>query len=402
MGDSNEVRRYIFDHLPKTAGSAVTTFLRAALGQYRVTPHLIEEHTELIARYGHYDVICAHVLFNPGATLDPRYSYLTILREPLDRALSWLYFAAGDVQETNANRIEVEAARKFLNTEGEFFTPILEQQLRDPHTFHFLQLDPSATKNLPVASKVDRALEVLSRYRLIGLYHSLPSFVDELRELLCLAEKSLPVVNKTTNRPRIDDISTKLRTRLEDLTAVDSELFRAAKRLVEERKCNKRRHSDIDLGSETHGFLGWGASVPERAVEIISGSVANASGGANLYFGDLARFEFTLKLRLPVRSLLIGIHMFEDSGRKIFGTNNDLLGSEYRDIDANVIKLRFNIRLNLAAGRYVAGIALLDSYSGYKLLGWWDRVVDFEVSKSALDFVGITRLETSIEVETLQ
>ena len=84
--------RVIFDHLPKTAGQAINSWLTKELGSGCVTPNLIGDHQNLIKRYGgEYSVISAHIHFL-GDGLDPRYHYITNLREPLDRALSWLFF----------------------------------------------------------------------------------------------------------------------------------------------------------------------------------------------------------------------------------------------------------------------------------------------------------------------
>ncbi|WP_441459338.1 hypothetical protein [Burkholderia thailandensis] len=84
--------RVIFDHLPKTAGQAVNAWLGNALGAGCVTPNLIGRHRDLIRRYGgEYSVISAHIDFR-GSSLDPRYQYLTCFREPIDRAISWLFF----------------------------------------------------------------------------------------------------------------------------------------------------------------------------------------------------------------------------------------------------------------------------------------------------------------------
>ena len=86
--------RLIFDHLPKTAGQAINAWLVAELGSGCVTPNLIGSHVDLIRKYGGlYSIISAHVHFDDGKGLDPRYQYMTLFREPalLHKAspLSW-------------------------------------------------------------------------------------------------------------------------------------------------------------------------------------------------------------------------------------------------------------------------------------------------------------------------
>ena len=92
--------RVVFDHLPKTAGQAVNAWLRSSLGAACVTTTLAGDHRELITRYGgEYSLISAHVTFS-GEGLDPRYQYVTCLREPIDRAISWLFFVLNN-HDTN-------------------------------------------------------------------------------------------------------------------------------------------------------------------------------------------------------------------------------------------------------------------------------------------------------------
>jgi len=81
--------RIIFDHIPKTAGMAVNSWLQRVLGQGCVSPNSICEHWEAIGKYGGIlSIISAHIFFHDGDALDPRYDYVTILREPIDREIT--------------------------------------------------------------------------------------------------------------------------------------------------------------------------------------------------------------------------------------------------------------------------------------------------------------------------
>ena len=86
--------RVIFDHLPKTAGQAINSWLTKELGGGCVTTNLNGQHEDLIRLYGgEYSIISGHVYFQ-GNGLDPRYHYMTSLREPLDRVVSWLFLCS--------------------------------------------------------------------------------------------------------------------------------------------------------------------------------------------------------------------------------------------------------------------------------------------------------------------
>ena len=77
--------RIIFDHLPKTAGMSINNWLFESLGEV-VIPNLIGQHSDLIRDYGGlYSVISGHIHFAAKEGLDPRYQYITCVRDPVER-----------------------------------------------------------------------------------------------------------------------------------------------------------------------------------------------------------------------------------------------------------------------------------------------------------------------------
>jgi hypothetical protein len=404
------VARYIFDHLPKTAGLAVNHFLRSVLGAQRVTPTVGGLHDQLIAQYGHYDVICAHMLFPPGSVLNARYKYLTVLREPVDRAISWLHFAAFDVQPSDTNAAERDAARKFLSSGGDLYSAALDGILRNPCTAHFRSLVTHQEDLSPSAAR-EAALEGLTKYDLIGFQESIQTFIDALSDEFQIPRRPLPIVNKTSSRPGVDEISPKLRSRLQELTVIDSEVYQAAKLLASKRDLKQSASSTIQSSwsTEKDRFLdqeawNWCTCVPEDGVQAISCAVTGPDGSQQIRSGDRVTFDFRVKFKNPVSRLLAGFGISEKlTGRMIFGTNTDLLGYNYPNISAR-IAIRFNVKLDLIPGTYVAGLALLDSSAdgqSSKLLGWWHRLIDFEIVAQPLDFQGIARLDSAVDLEEL-
>jgi hypothetical protein len=85
----------------------------------------------------------------------------------------------------------------------------------------------------------------------------------------------------------------------------------------------------------------------------------------------------------------------------VFGTNSDLIGKQFYRISPGGLAFSFKIKLELAPGKYVAGIAVLDSEfeGGEKLLGWWDHLIDFEIAPENQDFAGITQLDSAVYVK---
>ena len=94
--------RIIFDHLPKTAGMSINSWLIDSLGDGCVIPNLIGMHSDLIVSYGGlYSIISGHIHFSAREGLDPRYQYITCIREPIDRVVSWLYFVSNNIYNSH-------------------------------------------------------------------------------------------------------------------------------------------------------------------------------------------------------------------------------------------------------------------------------------------------------------
>ena len=171
--------RVVFDHLQKTAGQAVNAWLTSVLGTGSVSPNLIGEHRELLRAYGgRYCVVSGHVLFEYGDRPDPRYTYITLLRHPVERALSWLGFLLGNVPVTAATRGLIEGARAFLDTDGGTCSDELLATLRNPYVEHFgrqrLNAPASASETLAAAC------EAIAAYDVVGCYERMPRFLADV------------------------------------------------------------------------------------------------------------------------------------------------------------------------------------------------------------------------------
>lgn len=111
--------RVIFDHLPKTAGTSVNRWLIEALGDGNVSDIVTGLHRSALHRYGgQYCLITGHLDFINAEGLDPRWQYTTILRDPIDRALSWLYYVT---KHYSADTLPgtYQACKQFIESDGE-------------------------------------------------------------------------------------------------------------------------------------------------------------------------------------------------------------------------------------------------------------------------------------------
>lgn len=226
--------RVIFDHLPKTAGQAVNAWLLSQLGLGCVTENLIGNHRDLIRQYGGiYPVISGHIQFN-GEGLDPLYQYMTCLREPVERAISYIFFVIN-----NHNRLQLgvhyEDVSRFIETDGFYISEDFKGYICNPYVSHFLRVNGSE----PISddAKIKTALDVVEQYAVNGLYEDLPQFMASVARLLGLASPAgLPKVNVTKARPTIDQISPALLQRLQQLNSLDLELYQLLRLRLKQRQ----------------------------------------------------------------------------------------------------------------------------------------------------------------------
>lgn len=369
--------RVIFDHLPKTAGQAVNAWLQVMLGAGCVTTNLIGNHRELISRYGgEYPVISAHVAFH-GEGLDSRYQYVSCFREPLDRAVSWLFYLIQQRDEIGLQK-EYTFAQQFVDCEGRCEVPAaFLSSVSNPYVEHFSAIEgPSAATD---SEKLARALAAIERYDIWGLHEAFSDFLTDFAGLLGLpAPGSIDRVNVTRERPAADRITPAFRQRLEELNALDIEFYR----ILQGRYGEARRRWQRPALSEPQ----W---IPfERPAERIYSAPEFVlldvvlEGAPNRAAGSLLSFcvEFSLARAMP--ELEIGIHIFDEDGCWAFGTNTTMLGQPLTDVSAGTHRLRYAVVAELPEGEYTAGFAFAERGAGGQTreIAWYDKLLGFRIA----------------------
>jgi hypothetical protein len=215
--------RIIFDHLPKTAGQAVNYWLTSALGRGCVTENSIGGHQDLIQRYGGtHSVISAHVHFD-GEGIDPRYRYITCLREPIDRAVSWLYFVLNNHRADQLPKL-YEQTQAYVESEGEDCHLDFVANINNPYTTHFSNI--IATHKRSDDEMIQDALLAIDQYDVWGLFEELPAFLSDVATLIGLPQTAqVRRVNVTTSRLSVDDLSPAMLARLTELNSADIILY---------------------------------------------------------------------------------------------------------------------------------------------------------------------------------
>lgn len=340
--------RVIFDHIPKTAGTSLHVWLSEALGNRCVTEKLLCDHNELIERYGGaYSVLCAHMSFE-GAGLDPRYSYFTCLRDPIDRAVSWLYFVQNNHDEHDFPELH-QAVSRLIASDGADLDPILLGHLENVYVKHFSGISPPASSPHDM---VERALEGIASYEIVGFFESMSDFVRDVAELFELPPGNISHVGPTRARPKIVSMPTGLRARIESLNNLDIEFYSKV-RSVRQRKTTKNKIAKSVVVSP------WRAWEQELLITsyAIDGFVLLSSGcePPRAIAGQVLQFTTTFSIAWDVDELELGIQILDEQGRCSFGTSTTLQSRFYRNICKGTYKEIFYVVANLPAGNYTAG-----------------------------------------------
>jgi hypothetical protein len=367
--------RVIFDHLPKTAGQAVNAWLTNSLGKGCVTPNLIGGHRELINRYGgDYSVISGHMAFQ-GEGLDSRYRYLTCFREPIDRAISWMFFVFKNLEKDQLNEFSVEAKR-FFETDGEELGAVFKGSISNIYVEHFAAA--ADTHCFTDDQKLEKALRIVENYDVWGLYEHMPRFLADVAELIGLpAPETLERVNVTRERLGVNQINDRLRARLEALNSLDLQLYAELKRRYELKPV--RLH-----GEEQKLRCSWlPYEKPKDREYLEPGVVLLRVGSSNsnvVVRGEIIRFEVDISLAEPVNELEVGIHVFDSEKRWAFGVNSSLLSRVLKNHPAGLHRFSYYFVADLPDGAYTIGFAAAEKAGERpRELAWFDRLLDFRV-----------------------
>lgn len=401
VGDGVFSGRVIFDHLPKTAGQAINAWLVEALGAGCVTTNLIGDHRDLIRKYGGlYSIISAHVFFNNAEQLDPRYQYMTFFREPVDRAISWIFYLSNNVGVVKKTVAHKDGASRFLASEGCDASPEFIESISNPYTEHFCRIAGDGTESDEV--KLSNALAAIQQYAVVGIYENMPNFLEEAAALIGINPPvELAQVNVTSQRPAVEKVSPVLRRRIEELNQLDLRLYAAVvawKASIAKINSEKSPRLTVSKWRKYEPMLARVFSTPDIAIHT-----AMLQQGYDIRHGQPITFDVDFSLSREVRGLEMGIHLFDSDGQWAFGINSTLLGQTHQFVQRGLHRVSHHLIANLPAGTYTAGFAFTErSLEGQQELAWHDALCEFQIyHQVSRTFAGYSYLPAEISLRTI-
>jgi hypothetical protein len=428
-------RKFLFDHLPKTGGTAFRTVLEELFGPENVTPHL-EGRSEIwaVQRFSGTRLISGHFLsLIPGNDRLFGRIRVTLLRHPIDRAISEYFYWRHHAGEGGVADKLGQWAQKYEI--GDFFKARQESDETGAVNFCANHFASRISRNLGDKQRtLALAMKSLKSYGFIGIYEHLHDSVDMFCWQYRLPPvKEIPRVNVTAARVRVADLDSRTFDRLVAMNDLDTQLYDFALQIFETKKRRmfrelletkaRRRQPELEHPRGSVGVADAACDVDEagghdnrpngaprvlrkhesfgtRDVEIVAAQVIGSrSGSHEVGPGEPVALSISISAHADVPNLTVGFDVSDSYGEVVFGTNTYLRGA-LKPVRAGCdYDIVFRFKANLNRGRYSVGAALHTGANHTDCcFHWRDHVTEFDVVQLVgTDFIGYCRLEPTIE-----
>lgn len=396
------MNKLLFDHVPKTGGTSLVTLLEKIVGQNHIISVLGENARLACERLKDATVIAGHMSFYPGEILDPdRYS-LTLLRHPVDRVLSAYGFFRNNPNALITKSVHLASQMDFeayLNCEES----VVRDEVSNAQTNHYCYLGYDRSDNYSDDQKLSAAKSALEKFDLVGIIDQYEDFVD----ILCFEQKWPPVLdiphdNITVRRQEVSDISAHLQTRLRALNELDIELYEHARKLFHSHRrrimlaCIEQRSAGGNSVAATPTATPKTDSLPsvqyaslsnrdvdfgDHGAEIVSTNLlGDLIASPQILSGELFVCRVIFKANEDISDLTVGIHIRDEQGLLVFGTNSRFHGTKLSVTKGAEYFVDFAARCDLGIGKYTVGAGLHPGTSHLqRCFHWREKVVGFEV-----------------------
>jgi hypothetical protein len=224
--------KIVFDHLAKSAGTSGRRFFADSVGHDRVSRPLggyVINHIHLFERF---DVLQGHFYGRVLYKIHPDVKYVTILRHPIERFLSYYYY----VRSCPAEHPHKELAKQltiddFINHKSHSVLFILSNNA----TTHFASA--MGDMRLPVKRLLSEAKKNLAKYDVVGITENLPAFFEDCcRAFRWPKPRQNYTENVTQNRTPSKEINSETIDIIASYNRLDLELYAFVRNLIDHRR----------------------------------------------------------------------------------------------------------------------------------------------------------------------
>jgi Sulfotransferase family len=228
---------YIFNHIPKCAGSSYLNVFRQQFGADRILMIHVNEDREYAFDpndYQTYDCIIGHFGVRWNDVIGPERRWLTALREPVDRVVSTYFYWRNNVPPCDISYVKLAkdlSLREFVLSRD----PLILQAISNAQVWQLAEDLRVRYRSVNNSDALDVAKENLQKFDFVGLYDFLPQSMQLLCAYLKKPLLQFPHENATIDRTPIGQVVPSVRDAILDLNTADSQLYQYAARLFEER-----------------------------------------------------------------------------------------------------------------------------------------------------------------------
>jgi hypothetical protein len=353
--NSRQRGRLLFDHIPKTGGTSLWSYLKSVFGEDEVSTQIQGADIEQVVSLYPQRVLSGHFLFPPGYRFPSDFVSLTVLRNPFGRILSDLTFVANDVPEAGLSPVDRELSK--LGMDEIILSGRFDDRLRNPMARHLASRLVPKPGTLSDEELFTFAEQSLRDFDLVGTTEDLGFIAGQISRVFGLHQEPIKSLNVSRVHTDMESLSEEARSRLESICRVDLALWELARTVYRE-KTARFEQSTAQSHSEPV-VMGQLATVDDGFVELLSVLMEGEPGvGMNqVVSGQLGNLKITFKTHEAIGDLTVGFSLWHESGLRIFGANSRSLGYVLGCQTGGEYQLRYGLPLALGVGTYRVSVA---------------------------------------------
>lgn len=222
--------KFVFLHIPKTAGTSFVDAIKKAIGADRVSPSfnagvMSQDQAEEL---DHFDVIAGHISINDINRYFSDRNIITVIREPIERCISWYYYARSLARNTeleDVNAAQTLSVDDFFRAEKYLiFRNIYNRQVRQlgGHVFDL---------NIDFNIAMEKSIATLASANWVGRVETIDEDIETLKhQFPAFANLALRKTNVTPNKGLRNELSSKTLNNIEAYNEYDLALYEKMKR----------------------------------------------------------------------------------------------------------------------------------------------------------------------------
>lgn len=386
--------RYLYFHVPKTAGKSVRLALAQVFGEDQVSPTIgVEEWAQLRDDLPRYRVVAGHFTYDQLAAF-PGYRRFTLLRDPVDVIVSKYYYYRGTPELPPLPQVNLcrgLSLREIADRGGELTTFFNDAVCR----FSGLGFETFAR---PADEVLAIAKANLASFDVVGIYEEMDAWLD----LMCRTFgwppiETLPRINTSAGRPAVTELEPGTAERILEANALDAALYRFARELFEERRA-------ADGAKQISRPAPLTVEVPAVSDVRILRTTAGAleSGSAMLRSGERCMVRIVLLANVATPDVSITLRVVNLIDILVYSTVSSKDG-EYLDLAAGAVReVVFVMPFAVAPGLYRFFVDVQAGREGVRrLLDTNSEAVFVEVTGFAgQPFGGLADLPTDVSTSS--